>query len=58
MSSHFKHLVIGRPIILHKTSPLPMGLTTGFLSKGINVHALYVSISSGLSSEMTNFCHF
>ena len=46
MSSFFRHLVIVRPIILRITSPMPMGLTPGFLSKGINLHALYGSISS------------
>ena len=34
---------------------MPMGLTPGFLSKGINLHALYGSISSGFSSSVTNF---
>ena len=34
---------------------MPMGLTPGFLSKGINLHALYGSISSGFSSSVANF---
>ena len=34
---------------------MPMGLTPGFLSKGMNLHALYGSISSGFSSSVTNF---
>ena len=34
---------------------MPMGLTPGFLSKGINLHALYGSVSSGLSSSIANF---
>ena len=55
MSSFFRHLVIVRPIILRITSPMPMGLTPGFLSKGINLHALYGSISSGFSSSVANF---
>ena len=55
MSSFFRHLVIVRPIIPRKTSPMPMGLTRGFLSKGINLHALYGSISSGFSSSVANF---
>ena len=55
MSSFFRHLNIVRPIILRITSPMPMGLTPGFLSKGINLHALYGSISSGFSSSVANF---
>ena len=34
---------------------MPMGLTPGFLSKGINLPALYGSISSGFGSSVTNF---
>ena len=34
---------------------MPMGLTPGFLSKGINLHALYGSISSEFSSSVANF---
>ena len=55
MSSFFRHLVIVRLIILRITSSMPMGLTPGFLSKGINLHALYGSISSGLCSSLANF---
>ena len=55
MSSFFRHLKIVRPIILRITSPMPMGLTPGFLSKGIILHALYGSISSGFSSSVANF---
>ena len=54
MSSFFRHLVIVRSIILRITSPMPIGLTPGFLSKGINLHALYGSISSGLCSSVAN----
>ena len=54
MSSFFRHLVIVRHIILRITSPMHMGLTPGFLSKGINLHALYGSISSGFSSSVAN----
>ena len=55
MRSCFRHLFIVRSIILRITSPLPMGLTPGFLSKGINLHALYGSISSRISSSVANF---
>ena len=55
MSSFFRRLVIVRPIILRLTSPMPMGFTPGFLSKGINLHALYGSISYGFSSSVANF---
>ena len=55
MSSFFRHLVFVRPIILRITSTMPMGFTPGFLSKGINLHALYGSISSGFSSSVANF---
>ena len=55
MSSFFRHLVIVRHIILLITSPMPMGLTPRFLSKGINLYALYRSVSSGFSSSVTNF---
>ena len=48
-------MVIFRPIILRITSLTPMGLTPGFLSKGINLHALYGSVSSGFSSSVANF---
>ena len=34
---------------------MPMGLTPGFLSKGINLRALYGSISSRFSSSVANF---
>ena len=34
---------------------MPMDLTHGFLSKGINIHALYGSVSSGFSSSVDNF---
>ena len=55
MSSFFRHLVIVRPNILRMISPMPMGLTPGFLFKGINLHALYGSVSSGYSSSVANF---
>ena len=55
MSSFFRHLVIVRPITLRITSPMPMGLTPRFFSNGINLHALYGSISSGFSSSVANF---
>ena len=55
MSSFFRHLVFVRPIILRITSPMPMGLKPGYLSKVINLHALYGSISSGFSSSVANF---
>ena len=54
MSSFFRHLVLVCPF-LRITSPMPMGLSPGFLSKSINPHALYGSISSGFSSSVTNF---
>ena len=55
MSSFLRPLVIFGPIILHITSPMPMGLTLGFLSKGINLYALYDSVSSEFSSSVANF---
>ena len=55
MSSFFRHLVIVRLIILLITSPMAMGLTPGFLSRGINLHALYGSVSSGFSSSFADF---
>ena len=55
MSSFFRHLVIVRPIILRITPHMPMSLTPGFLSKGINLLALYGSSSSGFSSSVVNF---
>ena len=58
MSSFFRHLLIVRSITLRITSPLSMGLTPGFLSKGINLHALYGSISSGFSSSVAIFWQF
>ena len=54
MSSFFRQLVIVRPIILRITSPMPMGLTPGYLSKGFNLPALYGSVSSGFSSSVAN----
>ena len=32
-----------------------IGLTPGFLFKGINLHPLYRSVSSGFSSSVANF---
>ena len=55
MSSFFRHLVIVRPIIVRITYPIPISLTPGILSKGINLHALHGSISSGFSSSVANF---
>ena len=55
MSSFFTLLVFARPIILRKTSPMPLGLTPGFLTKGFNLHALFGSVSSGFSSSLANF---
>ena len=52
MSAFFRNLVFVRPIILRITSPSPMGLTSGFLSKDINLHALYGSITSRFSSSV------
>ena len=46
MSSFFRHLVVVRPVILRIISPLPMDLTPGFLSKSINLHALYGFVNS------------
>ena len=46
--------MIFRPIILVINSPIPMGLTPGFLSKVINLHVLYGSVSSGFSSLVAN----
>ena len=34
---------------------MPMGLTPGLLSEGINLHAFYGSNSSGFSSSVANF---
>ena len=39
--SLFKRFVIVLPIILRMTSPMPIGLTPGFLSSGISRQALY-----------------
>ena len=55
MKSFFRHLIIVRPSILRIISPMPMGLTPGFLSRGFNLHALYGSISSGFNSSVANF---
>ena len=41
LRSHFIHWVIVFPIMLLKTSPIPMGRTPGFLSRGIRRHELY-----------------
>ena len=48
-------MVIVRPIILRITSSMLMGLTPGFLSKVINLHALYGSVISGFSSSVASF---
>ena len=55
MSLFCRHLTIVRPIILGVSSPMPMGLTTGFLSKGINLHVLNGFVSSVFSSSAANF---
>ena len=41
LRSDFLHCVIFLPIILLRTSPIPMGHTHGFLSRGIRRHELY-----------------
>ena len=55
MGPFLRHLVIVRPIILRITSPMPMGLTPGFLSKGIDLYALYGSINFEFSSSVGQF---
>ena len=49
----FRHLANVRPMILRITS-MPMSVFPGFLSKGINPHPSYGSISSGLNSSVAN----
>ena len=41
LRSDFIHWVIVLPIILLRTSPIPMGRTPGFLSSSIRRHELY-----------------
>ena len=53
MSSFFRHLANVRPMILRITC-MPMSVFPGFLSKGINLHASYGTISSGLNSSVAN----
>ena len=48
-------MVIVRPITLRITSPMPMGLTPRLLSEGVNLLALYGSVSSVLSPSVANF---
>ena len=40
VSSGFSNVVVALPMILLTTSPIPIGQTPGFLSKGISRHAV------------------
>ena len=53
--SIFWKIIFVRPIILRITSPMLMDLTIESISLGINLHALYVSISSWFTSSVANF---
>ena len=43
------------PTIFRRTSPTPMGLVPGFLSRGINRDATYAAIKLGCYAFVANF---
>ena len=55
MSSFLRHLVILFAFYPTHNFSYANGFTPEFLSKGINLHALYDSVCSGFSSLVANF---